>query len=287
MRRYFYWALAAAALLVYLFGSQIITLITDLQWFAALGFRSVKLTMVRTQLLLGVIQGALFFLIIYANLWIARRWAPPVPRLYQEIGLGERIGEIARRTLDLLLLVGSLVAALFAGLIASAYWQDYLLWRNPVPFGIQDPLFKRDISYYVFQLPFILYLLRWLFFTLLIAFLATAWVHWSDRALQFAQNIPVPRFAPHVKVHLSVLLSLMMFVLAVGYWFRRYELLQSDFGLLNLNGAGYTDVHARLLAYGLMSIGWAIVGALLLVNLGLRGLTIPGVAIAVVFGLSL
>lgn len=286
MRRYFYWALAAAGLLLYLFGSQIITLLTDLLWFTSLGYRSVKVTMIRTQVVLGLVQGTLFFLILYANLWIARRWAPPVPRLYQEIGLGERIGEFARHAIDRLLLFGSLLAALFAGLIASNYGQDYLLWRNPTPFGIKDPLFNKDVGYYIFQLPFVLYLYRWLFVTLLLSFLATAWVHWSDRALQFAQNIPVPRFAPHVKVHLSVLLALILFTLSVGYWYRRYDLLQSDFGLLSLNGAGYTDVHARLLAYQLMSIGWAIVGVLLLVNLGMRGLTLPAVGIVVVAGLS-
>ena len=287
MRRYFGWTLAVAALLVYLFGSQIITLLTDLLWFSEVGYRPVMQTALRTQALLAAVLGILFFAIVYSNLWIARRWAPPVPRLYQEIGLGERIGEFARRTIDLLLLGGSLIAALFAALEATGHWQQYLLWANPTSFGVRDPLFNRDVSFYVFRLPFILYLYRWLLAALIVAFLATAWVHYSDRALQFVANVPVPRFAPHVKVHLSILLALMLFVLSFGYWMRQYGLLQSDFGNLGLNGAGYTDVHARLTGLKLMSIGSALVGVLLLVNLRLRGLTVPAYGMGALIGLSI
>ncbi len=287
MRRYLTWALVVGALLLYLFGSSLITLFTDLLWFTEVGYRPVLLTLLRTQVMLAVVLGAAFFLLVYANLWIARRWAPPVPRLYTEYTPGERIGEFARRTVDVLLFVGSLVAALIAGLEASSHWQEYLLWTHPARFGVTDPLFHRDIGFYIFRLPFILYLYRWLLFTLIVSFLATAWVHWSDRALQFAANHPVPRFAPHVKVHLSALLSLLLFTLAFGYWLKRYNLLQSDFGLVALNGAGYTDTHARLLGLTLMAFGSAAVGVLMLANLGLRGLNAPAYGLAGLFALSL
>jgi uncharacterized membrane protein (UPF0182 family) len=287
LRRYLIWTIIALAILFYLFGSQAVALITDLIWFGTLGYRSVMAAVIVTQVELAVALGILFFLIVYLNVWIARRWAPPVPRLYQEIGLGERIERLARRSVDVLLLVGSAVVALLAAFEASGHWQQYLLWRNPVPFHVTDPLFHRDVGFYVFQLPFIFYLYRWLAFALIVAFLATAWVHWTDRALQFAQNMPMPRFAPHVKVHLSILLALILFTLSFGYWIRQYNLLQSDFGLFNLNGAGYTDVHARLFGLKLMAIGCVLVGVLLLVNLGIRGLTIPAVGLAALIGVSI
>ena len=67
MRRYLGWAAVAAALLLYIFSSQIITLFTDLLWFRELGYRPVKLTLLRTQALLGITLGTLFFLIVYVN----------------------------------------------------------------------------------------------------------------------------------------------------------------------------------------------------------------------------
>ena len=57
------------------------------------------------------------------------------------------------------LLVGvSMVIGLFAGASAVGQWREYLLWRNGVDFGSKDPYFKRDIGFYVFDLPWLHYL---------------------------------------------------------------------------------------------------------------------------------
>jgi uncharacterized protein len=52
---------------------------------------------------------------------------------------------------------------LLAGLPAAAQWQDWLLFRNQRSFGLSDPLFDADVGFYVFRLPFLQFLVGWLF----------------------------------------------------------------------------------------------------------------------------
>ena len=59
-----------------------------------------------------------------------------------------------------LLLLGMTVIIVFVGFImggtASAYWKEFLMYKNAVPFdGFPlDPIFNKNIGFYVFYLPF-------------------------------------------------------------------------------------------------------------------------------------
>jgi len=76
-----------------------------------------------------------------------------------------------------------------------------------------------------------------------------------------------------VKTHLCVLLSAIALFVVFGYWLARYDLLYSPGGVVF--GAGYTDVNARLHAYGIMGIVTLIVGILFIVSLWRQGFSLP------------
>lgn len=271
MSRYIWWIIAVALILGYLFQSSLTSFWVNLLWFSELNYRSVYLSILRTQVLLGLGFALAFFFIVYANLWVARRWAPPIPRLLDEYGFRERMGLLARRSLDLLLLAGCIIGALFAGLEASSRWEQFLLFLYAQPFGKTDPIFHKDIGFYVFHLPIWRYLYYWLLIVLLLALTASALVHYFDKALQVVMGIP--RFAPHVKVHLSVLSALLLGVIAWGYWLRTYGLLQSSAGVVF--GAGYADIHARLPMLKILAGLSLLCSLLFLINLRLRGFLLP------------
>jgi len=283
MNRYLWFALAVALLLLFAFGSRLAGIFVDLLWFQELGYRAVYLGILRTQILLGLAMGAAFFLIVYANIRIARRWAPPVPRQYVELAIRERAAELARRSFNLLLLAGALVAAVAAALEASTHWQSALLYANPVSFGRADPLFGQDVGFYVFRLPFLLYLYQWLVFTLVVALLATAGVHYFDKALQVVMG--VPRFAPHVKVHLSVLAAIILLVRAWGYQLAKYKLLFSPGNLIY--GANYADVHARLPAIAILQVACVVLAAIFIFSIYRRGVVLPIAGLGALLLLSL
>jgi len=91
--------------------------------------------------------------VLYANLAFAARTAPPdvLWELEDQLGLPSRvvIEPLIRRALPLVLLVISFVS----GMRASADWETILAYRNQVAFGTVDPLFGRDLGFFVFSLP--------------------------------------------------------------------------------------------------------------------------------------
>ncbi|MCX6375103.1 MAG: UPF0182 family protein, partial [Armatimonadetes bacterium] len=187
------------------------------------------------------------------------------------------------RFVNLFIVGVPVILAVLAGLEASTHWFSYQTFANATSFGSTDPVFKRDIGFYVFKLDFLRYVYGWLFFTIFVAAIAAAFVHYTDRAIEFLAGMPT--FAPHVKAHLSVLLAAVLFVKAWGYRLDAYNLLYSQHGFMY--GAGYTDVHARLMAYQVLSVVAVLSGLLALVNIYRRGITLPAAALIILIGASI
>lgn len=267
-------------LFLFIFGGMISRFYTDWLWFGEVGYTSVFWTKIISKVGLGAVGGLLFFIIIYANLWVARRMAPPViSNQYDETFRG-KVGRVAKRALTLVILGAAIAAGVLAGMEAGSHWLDYKVFTNAVMFGQIDPIFKKDISFFVFKLGFLKYIYGWLFFTLTVTFIATALVHYTDRAIEFLSGKAT--FAPHVKSHLSFIFAAILFVKAWGFRLDAYSLLYSSTGVIY--GAGYTDVHARLLAYQALSIAAVIAGILGLINIYRKGIKLPVAAIAIIFG---
>lgn len=267
-------------LFLFIFGGMIARFYTDWLWFGEVGYTSVFWTKIINKLVLGVIGGLLFFIIVYTNLWIARRMAPPVISNIHDESFRGKAGRLAKRAFALIILGIAIAVGVLAGIEASSHWLDYKVFANAVMFNQQDPIFKKDISFYVFKLGFYRYIYGWLFFTLSVAFIGTALVHYTDRAIEFLSGKAI--FAPHVKSHLSLIFAAVLFVRAWGFRLDAYSLLYSPSGVIY--GAGYTDVHARLLGYQILTVAAVIAGILGLINIYRKGIKLPVAAIAILFG---
>ncbi|MBI3945787.1 MAG: UPF0182 family protein [Armatimonadetes bacterium] len=263
-----------------LFGPQLVALYTDWLWFLDAGYRSVFLrtTLIKVELMLAA--AAVFFTILYANLRIAR-FAGDRPRLY----LDERhefrvaLGDISRRSVSILLLVSALVISLTVGLAAAVGWYDFLLFRNAVPFPDSDPLFGRNAAFYVFRLPFLRFLYRWVMLAVILSAIGAALVYFVDRAVDIISGDRTTiRIEPRARAHLSALLGIALLVKAWGYWLARYELPFAQQRLFS--GAGYTDVHVRLPALALLTVLAVMAGLVLLANIRFRSLRAPLFALA-------
>ena len=99
----------------------------------------------------------------------------------------------------------SLVFALVAGVGVSGQWRDWILFTNRVDFGVKDEQFGLDVGFYVFQLPFLSFVVSWLFAAIVIIFIITTVAHYLNGGIRV--QVPGQRVTPQVKAHLSVLLA--------------------------------------------------------------------------------
>ncbi len=248
---------------------------TDYLWFDSLGQGDVWGEILIYKIVLVAVFVVLFFILLASNLEIADRLAPatrpPGPEEELLRHYHDAIGHRRR-------LVTMVVAALFALIVGGGTggeWQKAILFFNSVDFGIDDPQFSKDVGFYVFRLPFIQFLISWIFRALIIVAVITAIAHYVNGGIRVQTT--GQRVTPQVKVHLSVLLALIALVRAVGYWFDRYSLNFSTRG--PVHGASYTDVNAQLPALYLLLLISVLSAVLLVINIWQRGWVLPVTAV--------
>jgi uncharacterized membrane protein (UPF0182 family) len=104
------------------------------------------------------------------------------------------------------------VVALLLALHAAARWDLWLMARHAVPFGAADPILGRDVSFYIFRLPFLQFVQTLLFMTTLVAAVAVGAVHAAGQSLVLhpAQGLMVSDAA---RRHLSWLAAVLLLLL--------------------------------------------------------------------------
>ena len=251
---------------------------TDYLWFSSLDLGSVWSKILWTRVGLGALFTAIFAVLLWINLWVADRLGPSVRPRGPEEELVERYHAAVGQRAGLVRIVVSVILGLIAGAGVSSQWESWLLFVNREDFGVRDALFDRDVGFYVFQLPFLTYLVSWLFFAFFVIFLVTAIAHYLNGGIRIQQATKASeRVSAPVKGHLSLLLGLMALTRAAGYWLDQYELTLSTRGFID--GASYTDVNAQLPAIRLLMIISLFMFGLLIANIWRRGFTFPVLAV--------
>ena len=242
--------------LIFLFFNRGLGIYTDYLWYDSLSFSSVFTTRISAWLALFVVVGLIFWLFLALNVLLARRLEPnglngtPIAQVAYAFGV---------RIMPVILFIGA-IFAFFFGLTAASAWEEVLLFLNQSSFDLTDPIFGRDIGFFIFTLPIWQAVRSWLLTSLIITLVASAlvsgigWRGWKVRTPTL--------------VHLSALGALILILFAVQYRLDALGLVYSQRGAVF--GAGYTDVHAQLPAYNLLSIITLITAALLLLTAVLR-----------------
>ncbi len=183
-----------------------------------------------------------------------------------------------RRALFIIMSAGVIVVGFMMGGAASSFWKEYLMFKNSVPFtGFPaDPIFNNDIGFYVFSLPFYQFLYNWLMSALAVVLAFSAVFHLVNGGILVRDGrIDFSLFA---RAHLSSLLALIVLLYGVGYRLSAFNLLHEKIG--KIYGAGYTAIHANLVAYNVAMVIAFIGAALLLFNIFKRSFRLPVAVLA-------
>ena len=159
-------------------------------------------------------------------------------------------------------------------------WGVFLRFLYQVPYGASDPLYDKDIGFYLFSLPAYVVIKNWMLLTLFLSALFAGAIYWVHGDIEYdAQRRSM---SPTAIAHGSVLLGFFFAVKAWSYGLDRYLLLYGDNGVVV--GASYTDIHVELPVLWLL-IGLSIVAAFAAwANLRVRTYRLPAAAAVLVFG---
>ena len=244
--------------LVVLVLPTLIRLAAEWPWFQALGYERVFTTRLVASVLLGTSVAVLAFAFLYANLRLALRGDFLSPRLVQiSPAAPVELTSLVRR----MTLPAALTVAVLMGMVAAGSWLDVLRFIHRTPFGTTDPVFGRDVAYYVFTLPVVTAALRVLTILTTLVLATTVVLYVLRRHITaLHRHVSVE---PPARMHLAALIAILFLLTAFRVHFVQLPgLLYSTTG--PLVGASYADLHGTLMGLRLAAFTAAIGAAIVL-----------------------
>jgi uncharacterized protein len=250
---------------------------TDLLWFRSVGHPQTFAVTYGTKWAM-FLAAALFMIVVTGgNAWLAFRLRPergraadPGPRPSAQEAY--RVLVDPHRRVVLAVLLGAI--GLISGLGAASSWRTWLLFANRTSFGRADPQFHLDISFFVFDYPFLRLVLTFLFAAVVVSLVLSAMVHYLYGGLRPQQH--GSRATAAARAHLFVLAGAFVLLKAAAYWVDRYAIDFSERGVVR-TGASYTDVNAILPAKTVLAVIAVICAALFLIGAVQRRPVLPAI----------
>lgn len=234
-------AALAAFLFVFIFIPWFAGFFTDWLWFKEIGFQSVFTTSLLWRIGLFLLGGGLAFAFFFGNTRLAAGSGTHLPVLYlnRQTGVQVDVAEVFKKILRPVAVVLAFVIAIET----ASLWMEFLKAAHGAAFGTTDPVFGRDVSFYVFKLPAISDVLTMVDTLVVFSFIAAVILYSMRGEVQY--QLRRVTASPAASRHLAALAVLWFVLRAIGSWVvDTSELLFSSTG--PLVGASYTDVHVTL-----------------------------------------
>lgn len=231
----------------------------DYLWFQSLGYTDVFMKELVTKIQVGVplFMISFLFFVLYLNILTT--------------SILKRILQIAFKPDNKLITLSSAIISFFiAAVTMNSIWYDFLEFKNAVDFKVKDPLFDKDISFFIFKLPFLEQLLSIFIFILLVCaivtILYTVFLYLMNpyKSIESVKNNSssfkgwISDFGTFASKEIGVFVGFFFFILSFYYYIEAYNLLYSNNGIVY--GASYIDVNIVLPLYKILCILSIIIG---------------------------
>src|SRR3989338_8370013 len=232
----------ASAVVILLFSSfsTIVAFITAWWWFTEGGQTEVFIKPLITKIIIGFATTIIAAIFLLINFLISVRsktsWVALLPAalLGQPVSLDSRI-------LKKLGIVSSIILSLILGLVTAANWHEILKFLSSTPFGESDPIFKKDIAFYIFSLPALNTGMGILRLLIVISLISSGIIYFLKGSLNiagFLSKFEIPglnlshkgKTEPKAQLHLGILLFFFLIVNAFGTYFSLFKLLFTQSG---------------------------------------------------------
>ena len=236
--------LIVSLLIFAVFANIFKNIYSELLWFGQLNYQDIYLTILRTKIFLFIIGFLLSITTLSISSFIAFKYSWNG----FESELPEPFNMLGPKLYKYLLMIAVFGVSVIIGFTNAVNWELFLRFFNSSSFEISDPIFNRDLSFYIFNYPIYTYIQKGLLvlavlctiFPLIIIFINSAFA-----GRQFSES-------KILKKQIPILFAIIFLLLSVGVLFSRWGVLFSTQGVVF--GAGYTDVNVKILAYLIMAV---------------------------------
>ncbi len=253
--------------------STIVTFTIDYKWFSELGYTQIFLKEILTKLKVGLP----IFIILTGLLFI---YFKALKGIYNKKMLEIESDRVSKRYNKWILLFSTVLSAILSLLITNNLWYRILEFSNSTSFNVKDPIFSKDMSFYIFKLPlleqiysvgvmslFIIAFVTIVFFVGMFLMKGQARVIEDFKAGRINIRYIYDEMINLASKQIGIMLGILFLLIAFSFVLKTYTLLYSPRGVAY--GASYTDLHVTLWMYRI-SVVVAIVSAVLVVIAGFR-----------------
>ena len=275
--------LAAVIFVGSIFADKILSFYIDWLWFEGHGLASVLWTVLISQFGMGFTVGILFFAATYGFLIRVYKKTSHLPILLSDQVRREvPLLDIMAGNLKLLIVAVPLVLSVMTGLVMAQQWETILKYLNASSFNQLDPIFGKDVAFYIFTLPFWLMVKSLIWEVMIVITLGVGLIYFFKRFVYVAPTGVV--LLPEARRTLSGLAGCFFLLFASEFYIQRYELLTKGNELIS--GIGFSDDYGSIpILYALVFV--SLVGALFsfsgIVRPGMKKILLSVVALALVY----
>lgn len=289
-KKYLYYGLGFFVLMFLL--TLLTNVLPDILWFQNLGYVSIFFTRIKLQVVVWLCAFLCSFGFIFFNFNLARKFFEKTrvnagrnkftAFLNNFLGVDffshEKIINLTPSYLKSLAWIVAALAFFMALSVAgffSGWWLKVAVFFKQTLFNTADPLFNKDIGFYVFTLPFLKLFFSQTGVLLFFSAFGSLFFYLLSGEMDFWSGL---KGTP--KKHLSFLGFLFSLWLLLGVRIAAFDLLFSHQGIVF--GAGFTDIYGHLISLKILMFLLALLAILFLVNMRYRGLRLPIIGAAVV-----
>ena len=266
----------------------------DWLWFAeSVNFASVFLTILKTKLALGIGFGLVSLVLTMGNLLLLWKLALHKVAGDNIIPVGDGQINLGKGMIVGVLVILCLLFSIVVGYGATIQWESYLRFARAGdisfeqidPQNYRDPIFDKDIAYYVFRMPFLRFVRGWFYVAFLFLTAGTGLIYALFGGSKGEGERPKLKLTTPLRAHLFALGSITLLLLAWGRVFAKYELLATETAVRHgwVYGVGYADKVARIPIQNVLMVIAIISAFLFFISIFVRSLTKISIASVGVF----
>ncbi|MGB4372510.1 MAG: UPF0182 family protein [Halanaerobiales bacterium] len=241
---------------------------TEWLWFKNLNLERTFLTIFFSNTVLRIIIALFSSIFIFINLFLTRK--PLLDYINQkkydnvESLFGSEDNFFDGKILTYIYITCSLIIGFLISSIRSDLWEIVLKYLKQTPFHLQDPIFKKDIAFYVYSLPFYKVLQEMAIGLIVITLLMVGIIYLLTAGINSFREIHV-KVTGRARKHSFFLLIILLLLKAWDYRLQAYGLLYAPSGVFF--GPGYTDIYAKLPALRVLFIIVVVIAIIFLINI--------------------